>query len=176
MPVTRLDADGLPIWVWPNAFSPDECRRLVEDAPWPAQPQDIVALPERANRYGELFLSRMTGRADLPRIAGWTPHITLTRASYSIPWHRDIPRGAAFKAYAYLNDAPGTIFSKRDNRLVHGDAGTLVLFDIRIEHRGAPYDRGKDFKKLVLGLRPITPDVAVPPDPKPQKPIAAPGA
>lgn len=146
--------DNMPVWVWRGALTAEECRDLREDPKWPNVSQQIYQQPERARELGALFLSRMVDAPNLPPIEGWTPHVTYTRSYVPINWHRDAPRGSSFKAYVYLNDAPGTIFSRIAQREVAGEEGTLVFFDIRIEHRGA--DTVKYVRKQVLGLRPLS--------------------
>lgn len=154
----HLKAEGRSIWIWPSAFAPSECDVLALDPGWPAHPieQRILDAPEAAERLGSIFSARMPGAPRGGGDCGWLPHVTFSRAIDPICWHTDYPRGARYKAYAYLTESPGTLFSRKERVLVPGHQGTIVLFDIALEHCGeeprGPHPRTP---KRLIGLRPV---------------------
>lgn len=102
-----------------------------------------------AQELGLLCAARMVGAPALR----WGSQLTLA-AGQRIGWHVDPALGATHKLCLYLDDAgprAGLVF--RDARLnVEGAQGTIVLFDISLEHRA---DDGGDrsLQRRVVGLR-----------------------
>ena len=149
-----------PVYVWRGAFSPLDCGDLASDPDWPRESyarQCVVQNSRVAARLGARFFERMPGAEKIPGLGGdgWLPHVTYSRRRTPIDWHVDRSEGALYKVFAYLNEAPGTIFGKLELRFVPASLGTIVAFDIRLEHCGEGQDVRRE--KVTLGLRPAPP-------------------
>jgi len=135
---------GGRVLAWPSAFSPPECGLLVERLDWGAH--GVRAAPALAAEMGALAALRMPGGPALR----WTGEITAS--VQSVPWHLDERRGATHKLCLYLDPGDvGTVF-RLSGEEVHVPApqGTIVLFDIALEHRTG--DMPPNLRR-VLGLR-----------------------
>jgi hypothetical protein len=142
------------VWVWRDAFTQEECDALAADPSWPieALAQTLSTDAKVANRIGALFAARMPGGPT----GAWLPFVTYSRSSEPLSWHVDRARGATYKVYVYLTGGAGTVFradSCGDEVLVPGMCGTLVCFDIALEHRGEVVVPRLPYPKLLLGLR-----------------------
>lgn len=154
----RFSVDGLPIYAWPDALSPGACEGLVSILPWPRI--DISQVIVQDQKLADLISQGLLVHAmeGLPMTLSWLSSITLTR-DYKIDWHRDRPKGAEWKCCVYLDDVEdgGTVFRARDHRTVlrpPSSQGTIVLFDVMLEHRTDDYDMSK--MRRVLGLRAVS--------------------
>ena len=152
----RYLVDGHEILCWPRSLSPSDCQRIGAMAPWPAleSSQSIVEDRVRAQEIGFALWPFMPGMTPLR----WLPSITMTRA-YKVPWHQDQKKGAGWKLCLYLDevDRGGTVFRSQDKSTIVRPPfgqGTIVLFDIQIEHRTDDYDTKK--ARRVLGLRAVS--------------------
>lgn len=127
---------------------------MLADPSWPSSDhlQQIERNPEAVARF--VYLLEPTLRAAGIAPARWEPFVTWTRKVNPIDWHFDKELGQSrHKLYVYLNNAPGTVFDRTRRYEVKGEAGTLVIFPINLEHRGvANPDR---VLKQLIGLRPV---------------------
>lgn len=140
------------VLVWDRALGVDSLRALDSFVPW-QDGQTIVTDAARALALAERFrLALRLNDYVVPFTVG--PEVTITDTTEPTKWHRDAPRGATHKLLVYWNDVAGTLFRVTDPEphelLVPGVSGTIVLFDIRLEHRSAP-TRGR--RKRAVGLR-----------------------
>lgn len=140
-------ADGLEVYAWPGALSPDECAEVAASCSWVNLTQ-VVHAPDRTKALGERLAARMPGAPELE----WSAWITL--GARSLPWHIDpssYDPGARWKLCLYLDPGHGgTVFSRRDLVRPPGTQGTIVLFDLRLEHCSGEAGEGP---RRVLGLR-----------------------
>ncbi len=130
------------IRIWPRAFTPAECDALVARFEWGKH--GVVHNPELAIELGAMCAARM----DFP--VRWVPHVTFS--CEFVPWHTDRSiEGETHKACLYLDaDGIGTEFAvSGESVYVPVRQGTLVLFDIALEHRTGPGEG----RRHVLGLR-----------------------
>lgn len=83
--------------------------------------------------------------------------ITISKGIIPIAKHRDnVICGETHKILIYLNEIPngGTYFYINGKaELVENKLNRLVLFDIKLEHRGQDFSR--DYIKKTIGFRPI---------------------
>lgn len=152
-----FEISGIPaVWVWPKAFSDQDVRELILLEDWPRGD----CLGYRVNRpYLAPYLG-MKFHQRMPEFdcTGWSPTVTFSSSKNPIPWHCDAPCGAAFKVFVYLNAPPwggGTIIGGVEHKdiVVRAETGTIVMFDISLEHRSE--DLPKGFLKKTLGMRPF---------------------
>lgn len=147
--------DALSIFAWPAALSPTACQAIASTLPWPEQQRSSQSIVEDQGHVNVLVDGLLVHVMEgAPRLR-WLPSITLTKA-YKVPWHVDQRRGADWKLCLYLAAVVdgGTVFRSRDGRAQIRppfEQGTIVLFDIRLEHRTDDYDDAA--MRRVLGLR-----------------------
>jgi len=134
------------VLVWPEAFSEEECAMIAgqfDDAQFSGPA--LVRDPSRAYELGLLCGARMPGAPALQ----WLDWITLPRFGRCVGWHLDEPKNATHKLCLYLDPGPGTEFRADEDTVVAGGGlGSIVLFDVRLEHRTAEGEA-----RRVLGLR-----------------------
>ncbi len=132
------------ILAWPDAFSAEECELVAGRFEW--RKHGVVRSASIAGEIGLLARERMPGAPEL----AWTEEITIS--ILNTPWHLDEPRGATHKLCLYLDPGGvGTVFRTEHHFFCPpGTQGTLVLFDIRLEHRTGDAPRAR---RRVLGLR-----------------------
>ncbi len=147
--------------VWPSVVPPELCDELAAHSSWPkgSHIQQIVA-DKAAADYFAAELTPFVPDDQQHRTKRFTPYVTYTRSTRPVSWHYDEPKGSSHKLYVYLNDSAGTIFDRKALVRVNGTKGTMVLFDVDLEHCGAEQEPGPP--KLVLGLRPVTTRAASP--------------
>lgn len=147
--------EGLKVHYWPSRLSKSRCEALASSLPWDRNAAGGTILTDH-----KLAMGIATGLLpeDAPRVR-WLDHVTLghlvggERENGIALWHVDPPHGARWKMCAYLDDAPGTIFGRTDQFAPPTPQGSVVLFDIRLEHRAAPMERG--VVKRTVGLRAV---------------------
>lgn len=146
-----MERPGVGILLWPRAFSPEECASISRALPWPLNDGPHQAIHHShvlAQFLGSRFIERMP---DAPELR-WLNDVTLTRidAPRARGWHLDQPRGARWKLCMYLDNVidGGTDFREITPACPQG---TIVLFDVALEHRSAA--DGFAGWKRVVGLR-----------------------
>lgn len=150
-----------PIWVWDRALSEHTCRELRDRIPGTLHTAGYVESDHTlARELGSLLAKTVTLEPE-----DFAPVVTYGRSTTPVGWHFDQSFGGSqFKLFAFLNEPKqldplgplrhaGTIFD-RDARIgVAAATGTVVLFDIGIEHCGA--EQPPDFEKYTIGVRPV---------------------
>lgn len=142
LPIRHALPEG-EVLVWPGAL--DEITRAELAATIPVE---FVGGPHRAPRLaGEILRLVLPHLAELPRLV-WLEDVTYTTSP--LGWHRDVP-SADHKLAVYLDSLPngGTIFDRARQLAPATPAGTVVLFDLGLEHRSAD----PAAPKRVIGLR-----------------------
>ena len=142
------------LWVWPEVVPHEVCDELAAHPSWPKgnHVQKIVADKKAADFFASKLAPFIPDSAS-HLTKRFTPYVTYTRNVRPVSWHYDEDKGSSHKLYAYLNNSAGTVFDRKAQIHVPGKKGTLVLFDVELEHRGA--EQVSDEPKIVLGLRPV---------------------
>ena len=140
----RVVIRDLSVYVWPALLTPAECAQLAQAMPWHAG-----GGPNHAPEAAAVIRALVE-----PKLRGAPPVVLLdelTLSSHPLPWHFDAPTpGAAFKLAIYPDAVTqgGTTFDRAAAFTPHTPQGTVVLFDLRLEHRSEGSSR-----KRVIGLR-----------------------
>lgn len=151
-----LVVEGKHVYVWPSALTEAECAEVAARAPW------TTAGPGRENGYrvtdlpfaqwlAALCETRMPGAPPLEWVLDL---VTLGKSDTPMHWHFDaVKPPSRWKLCLYLDDLPesGTVFSRTERVQPRTPRGTIVLFDIRLEHCSAALPAGAT--KRVVGLR-----------------------
>lgn len=133
----------LSVYVWPGLLSPAECAQLAAAMPW-TRGGGPRHEPEAAATIRALVA---------PKLRGAPPVVLLdelTLGRHPMPWHFDMPGRGAWKLAIYPDAVAqgGTTFDRSAAFTPATPQGTVVLFDLRLEHRS----EGSNPKR-VIGLR-----------------------
>ena len=144
-------AEGYKIYVFENAIPKDVCEEWIprfrkETANY------VGSQPVISKEVFELLKKYVSIPFPVLAEPGWVSFVRLDQPIYV---HYDqIYANETHKVAFYLNEVEhgGTDFASGDDWLtVEAHEGTVVIFDIRLKHRGQQYDGKK--VKYIMGLR-----------------------
>jgi hypothetical protein len=147
------------IYVYERLIPADICKAWMDfPRPDPTKPmQKVLVDPAKAKDIFEIIGSYMNVWPD--GISEYSEDVTYSRDKKPIPEHVDMKRhNERYKLLIYLNDVGngGTLFKKEKGAAnawisVENQQGSVVLFDMRIPHKGNPAMETKT--KFTIGIR-----------------------
>lgn len=143
--------EGYKIYVFANAIPKDICEQWIPR--FRKETNNYVSLhPNISEELYELLKKCITIPFPVKKHQG---HVSFVRLDTPIYKHFDqVYDNETHKVVFYLNEVEhgGTEFvNGKDWIVVEAHQGTIVIFDIRIEHRGQQYEGKK--VKYVMGMR-----------------------
>jgi hypothetical protein len=126
------------IYVYPNIIPKDICETWI-----PLAHREISIYQKDQRLANEIFETVKTYIGDYPfSTKGPRDHIVFGKRGAPIPEHvDDMSHGEMYKVLIYLNDVKngGTWFRDGDSYVeVEAGAGSVVIFDMRLYHKGNP--------------------------------------
>lgn len=146
---------GKMVYTFPEVVPAEVCETLIGRLHGGRQQQYIY---NNAALAAELY-GMISPYVESPiQFTGLGPHITMSNSTRPVTLHTDTDKGGNhWKMFVYLNEVPngGTVFVDcKKEYLVENRRGSVVLFDIRLQHKGQPTQA--PVPKYVLGFRPLT--------------------
>jgi len=146
--------EGLDLWYWPARLSGSQCDELIQILPWDRGGTGGLIITDQELVLQTLRIGLLP--EDAPTLR-WRDELTLCeleggRKDGVCRWHVDPPFGGSrYKLVGYIDEAPGTMFGKTEQFTPPTPRGSVVLFDIRLEHRSLDVPEG--VRKRTFGLR-----------------------